>query len=103
MGIRTVAVIPVTACIVFIQFSQHGGQHRPLNLVGGLPFEPLQFHDVGIKAIGHDVLTELATVEQSCHLLTFLPLFVCLGGYLFHNFISRFRQILSFIFFHLFP
>ena len=88
MSVRPVAVIPVTVGIVFIQFSQHGGQHRPLNLVGSLPFESFQFHDVGIKTVGYDVLTELATVEQSCHLLTFLPLFVCLGGYLSHYFIS---------------
>ena len=59
-----------------------------MNLVGSLPFKPFQFHNVGIKTVGYDVLTELATVEQSCHPLTFLLLFVCFGGYLSHYFIS---------------
>ena len=103
MGVRPFSIITVPVIIATIQSTQHGSQHRPFHLVRRLPLEPLQFQNVGIKAVRHDLLPELAAVEQGRHPLSFLSVLSRLFRDPLHHFVGRLRQVLPFILFHLFP
>ena len=103
MRIRPSAAVPVAQRMAVIQPGYDRSQHGPLHLVRRLPLEPFQPQHVGVEAVRHHLLAELATIEQGRHPLAFLPFLAGLGRDLPHHAVSRFRQVLPLIFLHLFP